>query len=242
MLKILFKVHSRTSPTTPTLSFCAVVLTAACALLGFTAEADAGTLRGRVTLSGGSTAAVQESSFDPYPGTLGSLPHAGGHDRSATPRDVVIYLTGGTSLERGSRSTSRPNLYQIDQSFEPHVLGVTTGTTVEFPNKDLIFHNVFSYSRTKRFDLGYYGKGKSKSVVFDKPGLVKVFCDIHSNMSAFILVVDTPHVTQPQADGQYEIADVADGDYTLHIWHPTRGSRTQTVSIRGGTTDFDINL
>ena len=77
---------------------------------------------------------------------------------------------------------------QRDQTFVPHVLAITVGTTVEFPNSDLTFHNVFSLSKTKSFDLGRYSRGKSKSVRFDRPGVVQVFCDIHSHMSAFILV------------------------------------------------------
>jgi plastocyanin len=146
--------------------------------------------------------------------------------------EVVLYLEGH-SAGAPTRSTDAPKLYQVNQSFQPRVLGVPVGTTVEFPNKDLIFHNVFSYSKTKRFDLGYYGQGKSKSVTFDKPGLVKVFCDIHANMSAYVLVVDSPFVTQAKHDGTYRIDDIPDGDYTLTVWHPERGERTHKVSVKG---------
>lgn len=241
MLSGIAKVFFEPRDRVRSLSFCVAIVLAAALVDGWQSNVHAGTLRGRVTLSGSPAESVQQSSFDPYPGTLGSLPQTGHHD-TATPRDVVIYLTGAASATAGQPGGDKPKLYQFQQNFEPHVLGIPTGTTVEFPNKDLIFHNVFSYSKTKRFDLGYYGRGKSKSVVFDKPGLVKVFCDIHSNMSAFILVVDTPHVVQPEQNGEFEIADIPDGEYALHIWHPTRGSRTQKVSIEGGTTEIDINL
>jgi plastocyanin len=196
----------------------------------------AGSLRGRVTVSTGPGS--QMSSINPYPGTLGSMDRvveAG--DRASAP-DVVIYLEG--SADAGALEPN-PKLYQINQSFEPRVLGIPAGTTVEFPNRDQIFHNVFSYSKTKRFDLGYYGEGKSKQVRFDKPGLVKVFCDIHSNMAAFIYVVDTRHVTQPSDDGTYTIDNVPDGDYTLKIWHPEHGLRSRSISI-DGDVEYNVTL
>ena len=81
---------------------------------------------------------------------------------------------------------------QRNETFVPHVLAITTGTTVDFPNSDRIYHNVFSLSKTAPFDLGRYAVGRSKSVRFDRPGIVRVFCDIHSHMSAFILVFSHP--------------------------------------------------
>jgi plastocyanin len=207
--------------------------------LPMTAPATAGSLKGRVSVA--TSPRVQGASMNPYPGTLGALEQAPEDaTRRSDPRDVVVYLTGAAAPAVEARPEN-PRLYQINQNFEPHVLAVPVGTAVDFPNRDMILHNVFSYSKTKRFDLGYFGKDKSKSVVFDKPGLVKVFCDIHSNMSAFILVVDTPLVVQPTAAGNFELPDVPDGEYTLTIWHPTRGESTRTVSVDGDTT-IELNL
>ncbi len=202
----------------------------------------AGDLRGtvRIVSESGSAPATK---LDPYAGTLNSANAS--HD--VTPRrtvvnDVVVYLLGATTNAAPSALHTAPRLAQINQSFEPHVLGVPVGTTVEFPNMDMVYHNVFSYSKTKRFDLGYYGKGKSKRVTFDKPGIVQVFCDIHSTMSAYVLVVDTPFVTQPDDDGSYSFSDLPNGTYTLTVWHPDLGERTLNVTVDDGPTRLDVNL
>lgn len=201
-------------------------------LAAMPAPSAAGSLHGRVIVSGAGVR-TQTSTMNPYQGTLGSIPQTGAEAVAANPADVVVYLKGQPA-EAPPRPT--PHLYQINQQFEPRVLGVPVGTTVEFPNKDAIFHNVFSYSKPKRFDLGYYGKDKSRSVLFDKPGLVKVFCDIHSTMSAFILVVDSPLVTQPDArGGTYAFDNIPDGDYTLHTWHPEAGFSSQKITVSGDT-------
>jgi hypothetical protein len=206
--------------------------------------AAGGELRGTVRLVTEVTTPMQ-SSLDPYAGTLNSG-SAGGADHramhAATPRDVVIYLEGPNAHVAPRPNPGRPQLKQINQSFQPHVLGVSVGTTVDFPNGDMVYHNVFSYSKTKRFDLGYYGKGKSKPITFDKPGIVQVFCDIHSTMSAYVLVVDTPFVTQPDDRGAYALTDVPDGEYTLTIWHPDLGERSMTVTVGDGVTTTDVNL
>jgi len=186
--------------------------------------------------------APMESSLDPYAGTLNSLGHANTPARAPTPRDVVVYLTGDNARRSPATRGATPELKQINQSFEPHVLGIPVGTTVEFPNMDLVYHNVFSYSKTKRFDLGYYGKGKSRQVTFDKPGMVQVFCDIHSTMSAYVLVVDTPFVTQPDDSGTYSFSDLPNGTYTLTVWHPDLGERTTSVTVVDGVSTVDVNL
>jgi plastocyanin len=187
--------------------------------------------------------AAPTTKLDPYAGTLNSA--SASHDvapRRTVVNDIVIYLRGVTADAAPPARRAAPRLAQINQSFEPHVLGVPVGTTVEFPNMDMVYHNVFSYSKTKRFDLGYYGKGKSKRVTFDKPGIVQVFCDIHSTMSAYVLVVDTPFVTQPDDDGTYSFSDLPSGTYTLTVWHPDLGERTLNVTVDDGPTRLDVNL
>lgn len=208
----------------------------------FATFASAGELRGTIHLVT-EVAAPMQSSLDPYAGTLNSGGAGSrGAGRTATARDVVVYLEGPTARIEPRPTVGRPRLRQINQSFEPHVLGVPVGTTVDFPNGDLVYHNVFSYSKTKKFDLGYYGKGKSKAVTFDKPGIVQVFCDIHSTMSAYVLVVDTPFVTQPDDNGTYSFADLPEGTYTLKVWHPNLGERSMKISIEDGVTQTDVNL
>jgi hypothetical protein len=101
----------------------------------------------------------------------------------------------------------------------PHVLAITVGTTVDFPNNDQTFHNVFSLSKTRPFDLGRYASGQSKSVRFDQPGIVRVFCDIHSHMSAFILIFAHRFFAVTDEEGRYRIDDVPPGTYTAVAWN-----------------------
>ena len=102
----------------------------------------------------------------------------------------------------------------------PRVVSVATGSAVDFPNQDPIYHNVFSVSTTRRFDLGKYPKGQSRSVTFPKAGVVNVYCDIHSDMAAFILVLPNRAFARPRADGSWQLPDVPPGRYTLCWWHP----------------------
>lgn len=218
-------------------------LAAFAAALLVAGQAGAASLSGHVTL--GVAAPPEEAGFSPYPGEIGSATSA--HDGHAThggdgPQDLVLYIEAPPGLELAAPPEATPQLAQIDRSFRPHVLGVSVGTSVEFPNEDVVFHNVFSYSKTKRFDLGYYGKGKSKSVRFDEPGLVKVFCDIHASMSAYILVVASPFVTQPDATGNYSFRGLPPGDYTLHLWHPELGGSKRRVHLGDGDTRLDLSL
>lgn len=153
----------------------------------------------------------------------------------------VVYLE---SAPRGAFEQVEPGHAVMDQrneTFVPHVLAITTGTTVDFPNSDRIYHNVFSLSKTRPFDLGRYAAGHSKSIRFDRPGIVRVFCDIHSHMSAFILVFNHPFFAVTDAAGHYRIENVPPGTYTLVAWNEgvTTDSRPVTVGDAGATeADF----
>ena len=134
---------------------------------------------------------------------------------------------------------------QDDERFAPHVLPVLRGTTVDFPNADDVFHNVFSLSSARTFDLGRYPKGSAKSVTFDRSGVVQVFCHIHSDMSAVILVLDNPYFAQPARTGHYAIEDVPPGEYTVVGWHERIKPVMRTVRVVAGETarlDFNIPL
>lgn len=109
----------------------------------------------------------------------------------------------------------------MDQSgvrFVPRIVSVQSGDQVEFLNSDPVFHNVFSLSPAKSFDLGRYRKGSSRLVTFERPGVVKVFCDIHSQMAGFVVVTDTPFFTLSDDAGRYEVAGVPAGRYHVHVW------------------------
>jgi plastocyanin len=156
----------------------------------------------------------------------------------------VVYLE---SAPRGAFEQSDPAHAVMDQrneTFVPHVLAVTTGTTVDFPNSDRIYHNVFSLSRTKSFDLGRYAVGRSKSIRFDRPGIVRVFCDIHSHMNAFILVFNHPFFAMTDAEGRYRIENIPPGTYTVVAWNEGLASEPRAVAISdgGGPSDLDFTL
>ena len=166
------------------------------------------------------------------------------------PRDVrraVVYLD---ALEVPARSPLRATpaapvtgsrMDQRNETFIPGVLSVTAGTRVDFPNNDETFHNVFSLSKPKSFDLGRYGRGKSKPVHFTKPGIVRVFCDIHSHMSAFVLVFNHPYHSTTDEAGRYTIENIPPGTYTVEAWHEgaTRDSRSITIHS-GSAVDLDL--
>jgi plastocyanin len=155
--------------------------------------------------------------------------------------DAVLWLEKVPAAADTAAGDPHPRLAQKDQCFLPRVLPVAVGTRVDFPNLDPIFHNVFSASPIKRFDLGKYPRGHSKSVVFDKPGLVNVYCDIHSHMEAFVLVLPTHAYVQADADGGFALPPVPGGHYTLHLWHPDERELTREVDVpASGNLTLDL--
>jgi plastocyanin len=145
--------------------------------------------------------------------------------KTSKPRgsaNVVLWLTPVDSAVFPSfPTTSRTplRLVQKNKSFEPHVLVVPVGSVVEFPNHDPFFHNVFSLFEGKRFDLGLYEAGSTRNVVFDKPGVSYIFCNIHSEMSAVVIAVSSPYYAISDQRGRVTIPNVPPGRYTLRIWY-----------------------
>ena len=137
--------------------------------------------------------------------------------------NVVVWLspltpaTGATPPAPASRSM--PQVVQSGKTFDPHVLAVQVGTEVQFPNKDPFLHNVFSFFNGKRFDLGFYESGSSKTVHFDRAGVSFLFCNIHPEMSAAVVVVDTPYFGISNRSGRISIPNVPDGRYQLNVWY-----------------------
>ncbi len=154
-------------------------------------------------------------------------------------RPAVVYLDSAPSRAFELPEPGRASMDQRDQTFVPHVLAITVGSTVDFPNSDLTFHNVFSLSKTKAFDLGRYSRGKSKAVRFDRPGVVQVFCDIHSHMSAYILVFAHRYYALTDPSGRYAIDGVPPGVYTLAVWHEGEVRETRSVTIPGTGGDVE---
>jgi plastocyanin len=156
-------------------------------------------------------------------------------------RQSVVYLE---SAPRGAfeRDDRRARMDQRDEAFVPRVLAIPVGTTVDFPNSDPIYHNVFSLSRTKSFDLGRYASGRSKAVRFDRPGIVRVFCDIHSHMSAFILVFAHRYFAVTDAEGRYRIEDVPPGTYAVSVWNEVLPRETRSVTVPATSEPVELNF
>jgi plastocyanin len=135
--------------------------------------------------------------------------------------NVVIWLTpadGRTLPKTAEAKGPTPTITQQNKSFSPHILVVQVGTAVLFPNRDRFLHNVFSLHEGKQFDLGFYEAGSAKSVRFDRPGVSYLFCNIHPEMTAAVVAVETPYFALSDAVGRVTIAGVAEGKYRLHVW------------------------
>jgi len=126
-------------------------------------------------------------------------------------------------------------LDQRNLQFAPRVLAVRTGTTVEFPNNDRVFHNVFSFRDGKRFDLGLYPIGSVKHVQFDRPGISRLFCNIHPRMAAYVIAVDSPYFAVSNEAGDFTLPDVPAGTYTYRAWRAAGAPLTGTVRVADGT-------
>jgi plastocyanin len=216
------------------------------------AEAATGRLSGTVTV--GAELSRRRVRFHLYPDFVRTADEA----RPPRPQDetgnVVIYLQpardGAAPPIPAPPIPAPPHpaaavMRQEGLAFQPHLLAVLKGSTVEFPNADPVFHNVFSLSRAASFDLGRYPRGSSRSVRFDSAGVVKVFCHIHSDMSAVILVLDTPLFARPGGDGRYRIDGIPPGEYTAVAWHERARPLSRRLRIEPAThavLDFSIPL
>jgi len=161
--------------------------------------------------------------------------------------DVVVWLKPlDPAIKRELLDSSSPKKFQLVQrskSFHPHVLVVPVGSVVDFPNHDPFFHNVFSLFDGKRFDLGLYEAGASNSVRFDRLGVSFLFCNIHPEMSAVVVAVDTPYYGLSDRKGNISIQNVPDGRYELHVWYERSlpdelKTLTRSVTISSSTKDL----
>lgn len=163
---------------------------------------------------------------------------------------VVIYLEGPVPANSVPASHGPVNsvpfqIQQLDRRFSPDLVVVPIGSTVQFPNMDPIFHNIFSLSRPKSFDLGSYDKGETRSVLFSKAGIVDVYCHLHPNMAATVVVAPNRWYARSDRSGQYRIPDVPPGQYTVVAWHKSAGFFRKSILVEAGhdsVADFFIPI
>jgi plastocyanin len=155
--------------------------------------------------------------------------------------NVAVWLTpldpAVTNTSSSVSPQKPPKLVQRNKTFEPHVLIVQVGTKVDFPNKDPFFHNIFSLHDGRRFDLGLYEAGTTRSVLFDRPGVSFLFCNIHAEMSAVVLSVDTPYFGLSDRSGNLTIPNIPDGRYQINVWY----ERSMPEHLKGLTRVVTIS-
>lgn len=165
-------------------------------------------------------------------------------DKAAGNSNVVVWLAPvGSSPPRPP--VVHPRLVQKNKRFEPHLLVIPVGTVVEFPNEDPFFHNVFSLYKGKRFDLGLYEAGSSRAVRFDRPGVSFIFCNIHPEMSAAVVALETPYYGISNNAGEVTIRDVPPGRYHLEVWYERSspealGRLARQISVPGGVPALEV--
>ena len=150
---------------------------------------------------------------------------------------AIVYLERDDGVYPPPSPSSPPDIGQEGYQFRPGISAIRTGTQVAFPNHDDEFHNVFSYSRAKRFDLGRFRKDEqSPLITFDQPGLVKIYCEIHKHMRSLLLVLDTPWFVETDTDGRFQLAHVPPGDYRLRAFLPSEETLDSRVTVIAGQT------
>jgi plastocyanin len=160
---------------------------------------------------------------------------------TAPVADAAVWLPG--VRDPNPLFDERPAIVQKGKRFEPHVLLVPKGTRVAFPNLDTVFHNVFSLTPGNQFDLGLDRGGASREATFGAAGVVRVYCNIHPGMAAYVIVVDGASYAATRADGSYRIGGIPPGAHSVRVWHERAGEREENVEIRAGeSTTLDLAL
>jgi plastocyanin len=145
---------------------------------------------------------------------------------------VVAWMVPANGAAPRSANRTRKMITQRNKRFIPHIVVVQTGSEVDFPNEDPFFHNVFSIFNGRRFDLGLYASGETRPVNFNRPGASYIFCNIHPQMSAIVVAVDTPYFAVSDQSGKFQIDDIPEGQYRLNVWHERSQAENLTELMR----------
>ncbi len=163
-------------------------------------------------------------------------------EQSTDIGNTVIYLVPATAASVRA-VTATASIAMNGRAFVPRVRVVTVGSRVDFPNQDPFSHNIFSTAPGAVFDLGLYPAGRSKDAVFRRAGIFAVYCNIHPRMTAFVVVVPSPHFSMAGADGRWTIANVPAGAYTMHIWHERGAETRQPLQVAAtGQSGVDVTV
>lgn len=194
-----------------------------------------GTLKGTITTKANKK--IPRKVANRYPGK---------HNQPAKPvrpLPAVILIMGMVAGHPAPKPAKKYQMVQENYEFKPSTLIIPVHASVEFPNRDPEFHNVFSYSKIKRFDLGRYHQGESKTVEFPKAGIGKVYCEIHEWMRAAIIVVENPFYAMADKDGNYIIENIPKGTYELLVWKMDHKQASEKVTIpASGTVELNFSL
>jgi plastocyanin len=159
------------------------------------------------------------------------------------PDGFGVIMMWPKSGKIAKRTPKKRVIEQRDKQFAPHVMAVPVGSTVSFPNYDSIFHNVFSLSKPKSFDLGMFKNGESRDIKVDKPGIIRLGCNLHASMSAYLIVVDAPAYVSTEPDGSFSFKSLAPGKYRVQAWNERSGEPLETeVDIKEGANDTKLDL
>lgn len=186
---------------------------------------------------------IPETSTALAPGTVaGQVTVKRGWREKKDRSNIVIYLQDVPDSKPEPLAKQKV-IDQIDKAFKPRVTVIPTGTTVDFPNNDRVFHNVFSVSKPATFDLGLYKRGSSKSVTFDQAGVVDIYCNIHPDMAAKVVVLDTKYYAVTGKDGSFSIEGVPPGTYPVVAWQADGDAYEGQITVNANqTTTLDIEM
>jgi plastocyanin len=198
-------------------------------------QQQTGTVSGKIELLA-VPVSVREERGTPYRKSgMMSLKHRFSHSMDEY-KNIVVYLEGEGLRESRLQNAPKARMDQQDAEFIPYVLPIQRGTVIDFMNQDNTYHNVFSLSPTKKFNIGRRPTGQAVPVLFDKAGVVQIFCDIHSHMTAFVVVLDNPFFVQPDGKGRYRIDHVPVGTYYVKVWDERLSAHDEKITIDPGSS------
>ena len=217
-----------------------------CMASAFAAVAGAQDITGTILIKRKLTKPSVTASVSVYQrGTAVKLGKDAEEDPIAYERTRVVLYLEGAGPAGDAAANPAPQVQQLDRRFQPDLVVVPIGSTVSFPNMDPIFHNIYSLSKPKSFDLGSYDKGETRKVTFPKPGIVDIYCHLHPNMAATIVVTPNRWYARPDRTGKFRIPNVPPGQYTVVAWHKSAGFFRKTIVVENGhdgVADFFIPL